>query len=266
MVLESPGGSRAKLPENNFCLVYSNMASCYGALRNYDSAHYYIEQAIAYSKAYEDITSEANSLVIKANIALSEGDPVEAIALLKQTIAFRKMLNDPYYILSDLCILSNIYASTGNTDEGLKAAEEAMGIARKYNIHAKLPLIYISFEANYACRKDYQRLAKVYEEHLAVKDSVYRKALAEELAEKEARYGAEKKEKEIARQRLVIQQEQDAKKVLLFSLSGFILLIGAAACSTCSAVRQSSKGRSLVLYWMQSRKNASGLPATCTIV
>ncbi len=222
--LDVPGRER---PENNFCPVYSNLASCYGALGIYDSAHYYIEQAIGYSRAYEDFTSEANSLVIKANIVLSEGRPAEAITLLKQTIALRKTLNDPYYILSDLCILSNIYASTGDTDRGLLAAEEAMSIARKYNILAKLPMVYTSFETNYARRKDYRRLADVYEEHLAVKDSVYRKALAEELAEKEARYDTEKKEKEIARQKLVIQHEQDSRKVMLFSLSGIILLIGA---------------------------------------
>lgn len=224
--LDVPG---RKLPENNFCPVYSNLASCYGALGIYDSANYYVEQAIAYSRAYEDFTSEANSLVIKANIVLSEGRPAEAITLLKQTIALRKTLNDPYYILSDLCILSNIYASTGNTDQGLSAAAEAMRIARKYNILAKLPMVYTSFETNYARRRDYRRLADVYEEHLAVKDSVYRKALAEELAEKEARYDTEKKEKEIARQKLVIQHEQDSRKVMLFSLYGIVLLIGAGS-------------------------------------
>ena len=216
-----------QLPENNFCPVYSNLASCYGALSIYDSAHYYIGVAIALSRKSEDLTSEANSLVIKANIVLSENRPAEAIILLKQTIVLRKMLSDPYYILSDLCILSNIYASTGNTDQGLEVAAEAMDIARKHNIQAKLPMVYTSFETNFAARKDYRQLAKVYEEHLALKDSIYQKALAEELAEKEARYGAEKKEKEIARQKLVIQQEQNSRKVLLFSLSGIILLSAA---------------------------------------
>jgi signal transduction histidine kinase len=218
-----------KKPENSFCPVYSNLASCYGALRAFDSAHYYINQAIACSRLAEDLTSEANSLVIKANIVLTENRPAEAIILLKQTIVLRKMLNDPYYILSDLCILSNIYANTGNTDQGLEAAAEAMAIARKYNIEAKLPMIYSAFEANYAARKDYPELAGVYEEHLALKDSIYRKALAVELAEKEARYGAEKKEQEIARQKLVIQHEQDSRKVLVFCLSGFVLLIGAGS-------------------------------------
>lgn len=236
-------------PENSFCPVYSNLASCYGALGTYDSAHYYIEQAIALSRTSEDLTSEANSLVIKANIILSENRHAEAIILLKQTIALRKMLNDPYYILSDLCILSNIYASTGNTDAGLEAAAEAMGIARKYNIQAKLPMVYTAFEANYTARKDYRQLARAYEEHLVLKDSIYQKALAEELAEKEVRYGAEKKEKEIARQKLVIRHEQDSRRALVFSLSGIILLIvaGSALYLQRSKVAQQRKEFSAVL-------------------
>ncbi|WP_118972228.1 ATP-binding protein [Taibaiella koreensis] len=212
---------------NNFCPVYSNLASCYGALSISDSAHRYVEEALAFSMQYEDFTSEANSLVIKANIVMAEGRYPEAITLLKQTITLRKMLKDPYYVLSDLCILSNIYASMGRTNEALAAANEAMMIARRYDIRAKLPMIYTSFETIYARSKDYEKLARTYEEHLAIKDSVYRKNLEEELADREAWYETDKKEREITRQNLVIQHQRDRAQVTLFSLSGLIVLIGA---------------------------------------
>jgi len=215
------------LRENNFCPVYSNLGSCYGALKIKDSAHYYIEKALAFSRQYEDFTSEANSLVIKANIVLAEGRYPEATALMRQTIALRKMLKDPYYFLSDLCILSNIYASMGRTEDGLTAVGEAMAMARQYRIQAKLPMIYTAFEANYARRKDYKNLARTYREHMAIKDSVYRKNLEEELADREARYETDKKEREIGRQKLVILHQQDRAKVALFSLAGFMVLIGA---------------------------------------
>lgn len=215
------------LPGDIFCPVYSNLASCYGALQQYDSAGYYVNKAIGCSRAGQDLTAEANSMVIKANLLLTLGKPGQAIATLRHAVALRKILNDPYYMLSDLCILSTIYATTGHAGEGLELAQEAMDIARRYNIAAKLPMIYAAYEANYRQNKDYRNLARVYAEHLAIKDSVYQKALAKELADKEARYGVEKKEREIVRQNLELQHERDSRKVLLFSLSGALLLAGA---------------------------------------
>lgn len=211
----------------NNSAIYTNMASCYGALGKMDSTRYYVEKAIAVSVQYEDYSAEANALVVKANVALFENRIPDAAVLMEKAIAIRRILNDPFYILSDLCILSNIYAGLYKTDEGLAAAQEAMDIARRYGISAKLPMIYISFESNYSQRKDYKKLSETLTEHLTVKDSVYRLALAEELAAQEAQYGSEKKEREIARQKLVIQHEKDTRKIWVFSLLGIMILIGA---------------------------------------
>lgn len=224
--LEAGAGSPA-IRKANAATIYTNMASCYGALEHMDSAKHYAVQALSYALAAEDRSAEANAIVVNANIALFENRMQASVALMERAVAMRRLLNDPFYILSDLCVLSNIYASMNKTAQGLAAANEALAIARRYGLYTKLPMIYISFEGNYSQAGDYKRLSETYAEHMQVKDSLYRKKLAEELATQEARYGSEKKEREIARQRLVIQHEQDSRRVLLFGGGAILLLAGA---------------------------------------
>lgn len=221
--------SPAKEYEDNYSSIYNNMASCYGAINQIDSAKYCIDRSISYATQNEDLSSLANGYMVKANVDLIQDKIDQGLGLMTKALAIRKILNDPYYIMSDLCNLSNTYAALNKTDQGLLYAGEALDIARKYNIIAKMPMVYISFESNYLQRKDYKSLSETYQKHLMVRDSVYHLALAEELAEKEARYETDKKGREIARQKLEIQHERDSRKVILFSLSGVILLIGAGS-------------------------------------
>ncbi|RYZ46018.1 MAG: tetratricopeptide repeat protein, partial [Sphingobacteriales bacterium] len=221
--------SSAEAYKDNYSSIYSNMAPCYGALGNLDSAEYCIDQCIVYANRYENLRVLANAYVTKANVELNKDRIASGVNYLKRAVDIRKVLNDPYYILSDLSELSNTYATLGKTDEGLAYATEAMQIARKYGFLSKLPMIYTSLESNYLQRKDYKALSETLHEHMAVKDSVYQMALAEELADKEARYETDKKEREISRQKLVIGHERDRQKAILFSLSGVILLIGAGS-------------------------------------
>lgn len=221
--------SSDKVYEDNYAAIYNNMAACYGALNNIDSASYCIDKCLYFAIKNEDLSSQANAFMVKANVLQTRDQIKESIAMMIRALEIRKVLNDPFYILSDLCILSNTYSAINQTDKGLAYANEALAMARKYNMLAKLPMIFISLESNYLQRKDYQKLADIYRQHLSVKDSVYHLALADELAEKEARYETDKKGREIARQKLVIQHERDTRKVMLFSLTGAIVLLGAGS-------------------------------------
>lgn len=213
--------------EKFYSSVYSNMASSFGALDKMDSARHYVDMAIVNAMQYEDYFSNANALMVKANIELYTNKPANAIALMEQGIALRKILNDPFYIISDLCILADIYSGVNKTGAALDKVTEARSIIAKYNMTAKLPMIYLSLESIYKRGGNYKKLAEVMEQHLVMKDSVYRQALAGELAEMEVKYEAEKKEKEIVNQKLLIQQERNEKKVLLFGLSGLLVLLAA---------------------------------------
>lgn len=227
--------------ERYYSHIYNNMASSFGGLDQMDSASYYIDKAIRNAEQYEDYFSNANALIVKANVALYTNKPTEAIALMERGLALRKILNDPFYIISDLCILADIYSGVNKTSVALEKIKEATAIVVKYNMTAKMPMIYLSLESIYRREGNYKKLAEVMEQHLVIKDSLYQKALAGELAEMEVKYEAEKKEKEIVNQKLLIQQERNEKKVLLFGLSGLLVLLGASA--VVYAQRQKGKAQ-----------------------
>jgi tetratricopeptide (TPR) repeat protein len=82
-------------PDNNLSVVYS--------------ARWSIEKGIQIALQYEDYTTLINLIAIKSKIVLHENKISDALQLMNEALYWRKILNGPFYIISDLCLLSEIY-------------------------------------------------------------------------------------------------------------------------------------------------------------
>lgn len=226
-----------------YCVVYANIASCYGMLDKLDSVDYYATLALSSAERYDDLLTRANATVLKANLLIIHSRYDEAIAVLKKAIDIRKVLNDPFYIISDMSSLSYLYGNTNRPKEGIATANEAIAIARQHNLQSKLPLVYYALAYNLETAKDYKSMSTVLSSLLSLKDSIYQKAKAEDLAEMQAKYETEKKIAEIR----ILQKEnelKDAKNKNLFYISGSIILLligGGAFTYTFLSARQKKK-------------------------
>ena len=69
--------------------LYSNMASCYNDLHKYDSAFYFINLALKYSREDENLTVVANSLNIRADIYINSNDSLAAENDMKEALKVR---------------------------------------------------------------------------------------------------------------------------------------------------------------------------------
>lgn len=211
--------------ENLYSVVYLNLTPCYGMMGKLDSAEHFEELAFQTAEKYDDLLTKANALALKTNLLNLSGNLEKALQTIKQSIVIRKVLNDPFYIVSDMATMANIYANMQAPEKGIPLAKEAIAIARKHNLQSKLLILYNALASNYEEAGDYKNLAATLQQRLDLKDSVYQKAKAEDLAEIQAKYETEKKEAAIK----LLQKENELKDIRnrnsIYFASGILIII-----------------------------------------
>lgn len=183
-------------------ILFANLATNYDGLRNLDSAFYYIKKGIAYSRKSENLFSLSNSLAIQSSLFVSSGRPKLSEPVLKEVVEIRKLIGDPFYIASDLAQLGYYYAHYGQPEKGVDACNEGISLARKYNLNTKLFFLYASLADNYQAMGNMDKYSEVMNTIIRMKDTVYEKNSANELAELNTKYELQKKENTIIHQKL----------------------------------------------------------------
>ena len=209
-----------KLPERYLITIYNNLGSCYGSLNKTDSAYMYAQMGVAIAHKFGNITGEANGLFILGTAQQKKGQYNDALQTFLKAQPLRKKINDPFYTVSDLAEMSSLYAKLGRTKEGISTGEEALKIAEKENISAKLPMIYSSLAENYEAANDFQKSAFLYRKMNRLKDSLYADANPKALAEMQTKYETEKSDRLIEQQhnRIVLQN------YLFIGIAGLVIL------------------------------------------
>jgi signal transduction histidine kinase len=198
--LRSAGSRPAMLA--GYSTLLANLASAYNNLGKYDSAFYFVQQAIQAATQKEELTPLANALNIEADIFIHTNKKQLAEADLNKAVVIRKQIGDAFYIVSDIGQLSSFYAQTGHFEKGIQLAKEGIGIAEKNKLAAKLPYLYEALGLNYRASGDYKNYSLVQEKIIGLKDSIYKDNSAHALAELETKYEVQKKENTIIQQKL----------------------------------------------------------------
>jgi signal transduction histidine kinase len=179
-----------------YSILFANLAINYRGLDKVDSAFYYIEKAIQYARKHQNLFALSNSLAIRAQLYVRSGQPQKAEASLEETVAIRKLIGDPFYIVSDMAQLGLYYANNGQAEKGVAICKEGIEIANRYKIETKLFFLYGTLADNYRVIGDDAMYAGTLEKIISLKDSVYQKNSAEAIADLQAKYELQRKEKD----------------------------------------------------------------------
>jgi two-component system, NarL family, sensor kinase len=201
-----------------FPSTFTNIASCYGDIGKFDSTIYFSKKGIALANKQNNYTVEANGWFILGTAYIEQKKYEEALQCFLKAKPIREKTGDFFFIVSDMAVLSELYAMMGRTDEGIKISKEAISIAEQQKLQAKFPMIYKSLAMNYEKAGDYNMAASIYKKINLLKDSIYNNASTEALAEMETKYETEKKE------RIIQEQQFNLKKKNYFILAISILL------------------------------------------
>lgn len=205
-------------------ILFANISLNYNALGKRDSAFYYINKAILYSRRNENLFSLSNSLAIQAQLYVNAGQAEKAEAPLKEVVELRKLIGDPFYIVSDMSQLGLYYAYNGQPEKGIAICREGIAIAANYHLDTKLFFLYNSLAANYKVMGNMENYAATLEKIIELKDSVFQNNSAKALAELQTKYDLEKKERTIIGQQLsIIKKEYWLYGTIILSLLAAVL-------------------------------------------
>ncbi|HOZ78532.1 MAG TPA: ATP-binding protein [Ferruginibacter sp.] len=201
-----------------YAILFANIATNYNNLDKTDSAFYYIDKAIIYSRKHENLFALSNSLAIASAINVGAGKPERSEVLLKEVVEIRKLIGDPFYTASDLAQLGYYYAHYGQPEKGVAASKEGIELAKKYKLDTKLFFLYEALAHNYRAMGKIDEYGEVLESIIRLKDSVYATNTSGDLAKLNAKYEQQKKQTSDIQRRL--------ERTYWLSGIGAIILLG----------------------------------------
>jgi signal transduction histidine kinase len=191
----------------NYGALYSNMASTFNSLGISDSAEYYINIAIKDARENDNLLFLATALSMQAKIFIDNEKPHLAEAPLHEAVAIRKQLNDPFYIVYDMSSLASYYASNNQPEKGIALCNEGIAIAKEKGLTSQLLMIYQALAENYKAAGKSAEYSETLENIIRLKDSFNNINSSKLIAEMQATNEAQKQEKKILEQQLVLTRK-----------------------------------------------------------
>lgn len=204
--------------------LYNNLAVSYGAEKQIDSARYFIEKSLPIASANNDNNMVANAYFILGTIYSNTQNYSLAIEQYEKAKPYREKVGNPFFIVADAYTLSDLYAKTGDYNKGIEAGLAGLEIAENNNLTLKFEGVYASLAKNYEGLKDYKNASHYYNLWAVAKDSVYKVATTDAIAEMQTKYDTEKKELLIREQKLKIEKNK-AITIGLILLLIFVIII-----------------------------------------
>jgi diguanylate cyclase (GGDEF)-like protein len=155
-----------------------------------------------------------------------------ALPYLQQAYAINQALGQYREIITCLLNIALCYSSTGRPAEARREAETCVALAREKNLNFELmnALEALAFSAYE--QEDYRVAAENIFEAFRLKDEIYDQRAQSQMAELQARYDTERKERQIALlrntltvQELETQREYQAKRLLLAGIGALMLVM-----------------------------------------
>jgi two-component system, NarL family, sensor kinase len=202
--------------------TYNNVAVSYGALGQLDSAEYFIGKGIASALKSNDNQSLANGYFILGTIYSNAGKHEAAIQQYLKARPFREKVGNPLFLAADLYTISDLYFKTGDYRKGIEAGKEALAIAEQYHLNLKLESTYLSLARNYEGIGDFRNASNYYRMYASAKDTLYKEASAEAIAEMQTKYDTEKKERLLAEQRAELFEQRSRIQGTYFIIGGLV--------------------------------------------
>jgi signal transduction histidine kinase len=237
--------------------IYSNIAAIYKAINKYDSAEYYVKKSIAFARKSENLFFLANSLNVLADIYNNTKRSEQAEALLTEALEYRKVIGDPYYIVSDISELGIYYASISQPAKGIAICLQGIEIAEKIQLVSKLPFLYHALGQNFKVAGNYRDYSKTLEKLIAYQDSTAIENSAEARAELYTKYELQKKENLIILQKLDLSR----KNSMVYGVS---VLLFFTAFISWALIRGNRKNQQIRLLKMQAQERQLAARAVLT--
>lgn len=205
--------------------LYNNIAICYGVTGNLDSARYFVDKSLIVTDKSRDNSLKANAYFILGKIYLESGKLELALEQYQLARKLREKIGNPFFIVSDLFAIADLYYQMGDYKQGVKTASEALALAEKHDLLLKFDATYLTLAKNFEGLKDFKNASKYYYLWAITKDSLYQQSQAEAIAEMSTKYETEKKEQQLVLQQSKLDQQQAQLSKTYVVVVGLVIII-----------------------------------------
>lgn len=218
--------------EFGVAVCYANLGSVFYYLKEYDSALHY---SLIATREFEEqnIRQFLPTTLCNAGMAYDKlAQPEKAKSLLEQARKLNEEYDNKKELSFVLIYLAGIHKNEGNLLQAEKMANEALELAQRINALQQVMEARLALSEIKAARKQFDSAYEEYRAYVVVKDTLFQKEKAKQMAELQTQYETVKKENQI----LVLKQENEVKDsrlkqsmlaiFLLLAILGAILALG----------------------------------------
>jgi len=214
---------------NKYDSILIKLYNNYGVLKemenNVDSAIFFYEKALKYVTEKNDSLGIPYSLNKIAGIYLLKNRFTEALDLMKKSDLYRNREEGEFGRIENLVLYADIYKGKGDTDKAIKFYESALQKSIDEDISYLIRYCYQQLSELYSSKGRYKDAFAAFNSYTIYKDSALNEDVQLKIAELEIDYQTEKKDKEIAENRLEISE----KNSQLFLMLGLLVLLSFAS-------------------------------------
>ena len=221
--------------ENAIASILNNIGSHHRRQGDPDRALEYYRRSLAIK---ERLGNRAGLGVQFHNIGFahqSRGDLDQAMEYYRKALANRQEFRETKGIANTLQHIATVFHERGEYERAIEMFERSLGIARRINIRDEIQDAYRDLATTYAAMGDYRRALAASQAHERIESEIFDEKKGRVIAEMQARFEAEQKQKEI--ELLKQQQALDARELrrrqiapqalaVAFLLLALVVLVG----------------------------------------
>lgn len=178
-----------------------NMANVQVVLGDTTSALRLFQEASAYFREHGLARELAIQLHNEAGVLMARNEVRKAMPMYREALTIREQAGEKKAIASSLTGLGSAYLKLGNTNEARRLFHRALQLGREVGARSEMMQALQDLAKVHAKLNDGDSTYWYAERYSTLRDSVFNADLNGRLADMETRYGTERKEREIQRQR-----------------------------------------------------------------
>lgn len=183
--------------EGNAASTLSNIGLLYQKTGRYDEARGTLERALAIDERIDDKPGIASSLNNLGLVFESTGKYREALDYYRRSLDVREGIGDRPGAASCLQSIGAIWTHLGDFEKALRYQSDALRIADELAIRELQRVTHLGLSETYEKMGDFRRALESYKSYQKVNAELFDEETGRRLAELQARYEVEKKDREI---------------------------------------------------------------------
>jgi len=209
----------------------NNIGLIFFRKNNFKEAQEYFSRSLKIKEEIGDMNGISNTLIYFGDLEKAKNNYVNALTNYKKSLTIKESLGDRRGIANIYLNIGNVYTLSKKYDDAKFYLEKGIKLSRKVGIK-DLVLKGLGFLSSlYKNEGDFKNALKVFEEHQALKDSLFSEQIITRISELQFRYEIEKniKENELLKKDLKISElevrQQTSLRNLFIIVSALIVLL-----------------------------------------